>query len=462
MAGVGFELRKIFKDETIHGKVKGVIYASMTTIGPTIMFMLLLLGIRYVMNIFDVPYKEQIFFSSASLYLFIFATMISGALNTISTRFISDMIFIEKDEYIPATMFGTIMIGSFAAAIPNFIICIVLFAKYDINPVFLIGYYLFGIMITVTYCIMTFISAIKEYAKITASFFVGLLSAVAIFFIAQRYMGLSVINCIIYSLALGFLLINVFLIYYIITFFEKSNHRYFEFLKYYIKYPKLFLSGLFYVLGLYISNIIFWFYSDIATVVTLFHVAPSYDMATFLAVIVNLSAIVIYTVKVETQFFEKYKLYVMALNNANYAVIEKARKNMNNTIHINLFFIYEIQLIITIILTCLSVMFFPMLGIGGLTLDFFLLLGIAYYAIFSMYFTVVFLYYFSDQFGSFIATALFFGVTVIASLIAIKLGNGYYAIAPLTGAIVGWIYAFLRLKYILKDINANIFCGILK
>jgi uncharacterized membrane protein len=147
------------------------------------------------------------------------------------------------------------------------------------------------------------------------------------------------------------------------------------------------------------------------------------------------------------------------VNSANYAGIEKVKNNMVNTININLFFVYEIQLIITIILICLCILVFPILGIGGMQADFFLLLGIGYYAIFSMYYTIVFLYYFMDQQGAFIATALFLTVTVLAAIAALRLGSEYYAVAPLAGAVVSWIYAFLRLKYILKDITANIFCN---
>ena len=102
-----------------------------------------------------------------------------------------------------------------------------------------------------------------------------------------------------------------------------------------------------------------------------------------------------------------------------------------------------------------------MFGLGGLTLDFFLVLGIAMFVIFSMYFTVVFLYYFDDQVGSCGATAIFLCVTIIASIIALKLGTAYYAVAPLIGGLAGWIYAFARLRNFLKDVNARLFCKVI-
>lgn len=461
MAGIGFELRKIFEKDSVYSKIKGVAFATMTVIGPTIIFILMLLGINFVMDAFKVTQFEQRFFSSACLYIFILAIIISSMLNTISSRFVSDMIFQKKEEAIPSAMFGSIFLGAIASSICAFIICLTLFFKYEVDLVFLCGYYLLAVMITVVYTAMTFVSAIKEYTKITWAFFLGMFSGVLLFFILYWFADFEVITCIIYAMAVGFLVINVIIMYYVLSFFGNSDRKYFEFTRYFSKYPLLFLSGVFYILGLYVSNIIYWFYSDVSTQIMIFHVAPTYDIATFLAILVNLSAMVIFTVKVETQFFEKYRQYVTSLTKANYAIIEKARKIMSYNINVQLFFIYEVQLIITIILTCISILIFPMFGLGGLTLDFFLMLGISMFVIFSMYFTVVFLYYFDDQVGSCGATGIFFGVTIITSIIALDLGTAYYAVAPLIGGLAGWIYAFVRLRNLLNDVNVRLFCKVI-
>jgi uncharacterized membrane protein len=130
------------------------------------------------------------------------------------------MIFEQKEDFIPATMAGNVIIGSLATFLLNLPICLILYYKHGISPVFLVGYYLFGIMITITYCIITFISAIKEYAKITKSYFIGLPSSIIIFFTLHQPVGMPVIDSIIFSLALGFLIINILLIYYVLSFFK--------------------------------------------------------------------------------------------------------------------------------------------------------------------------------------------------------------------------------------------------
>jgi uncharacterized membrane protein len=305
---------------------------------------------------------------------------------------------------------------------------------------------------------MFFISALKEYLKITAAFFVGVLLGGLTFYLLYQFTDLNVLIAILISMIVVFTVINLLLIYLVLTFFNHTNRNYFAFLSYYKKYPYLFLSGLFYIVTLYIPNILYWIYSDIAIQVSIFRVAPSYDMALFLAILVNLSTPVIFVVKVETKFFEKYQKYVGSLINGTYGIIEKYRKIMLKTMDIELFYIYEVQLIITIILTCAGILILPMLGFGGMVLNYFLLLSIGVYCTYLMYFTVIFLYYFDDQFGSFITTFTFFVTTVLASIAALQLGVSYYPAALFVGGIVSWIVGFFRLRTFMKTINARLYC----
>lgn len=91
--------------------------------------------------------------------------------------------------------------------------------------------------------------------------------------------------------------------------------------------------------------------------VSIFRTVPNYNLAMFAAIAVNMSALVIFVVKAETASFDKYVAYLSAVNQGSYSRIEKERENMNNTIHYQLFFVYGVQLIITVILICLANVF---------------------------------------------------------------------------------------------------------
>lgn len=192
--------------------------------------------------------------------------------------------------------------------------------------------------------------------------------------------------------------------------------------------------------------------------VSIFSVAPNYDLAMFLAILVNLSGMVVFEVKTETLFYDKYVSYLSALNMGTYDLIEKERVSMQNTINLQLFFVYEVQLIITVILICLVNIFYPYLGISSQVLNMFMLLGMGLYCTFCMYFTVIFLYYFEDHTSSYIGPSVFLAIVLIGSAICCKIGNPFYPIPLLAGGVAGWIISFVLLRRRLKNLNAYLLC----
>lgn len=458
MAGIGFELRKIFSKTSISSRIRGIVFGTMTTIGPTIIFLAMLIGINLTLDSLNVPEGQQIFFSSATLYLFLFSIIISGATGTTITRFISDRIHEDEEDYIPSAMFGT---SIFVSVLASFFAATIVSLLYldGITDLLMLGlFYTLTIVVSITYNLMLFISALKEYIKITLAFLVGILFGALTFVFLYFLSNLNILVTILFAMVLVFATISLILAYLILTFFNHSNQKYFAFMLYYKKHPYLFLSGLLYIVTLYVPNILYWLFSDIAIQVSIFRVAPSYDMALFLAIVVNLSTPVLFVIKVETKFFEKYQKYVGSLISGTYGIIEKYRKIMLNTMDVELFFIYEVQLIITIILTSAGILFLPMFGFGGMVLNYFLLLSIGVYCTYLMYFTVVFLYYFDDQFGSFITTFTFFITTTLASIVALRLGVSYYPASLFVGGIVSWVVGFFRLRTFMETINSRLYC----
>lgn len=309
------------------------------------------------------------------------------------------------------------------------------------------------------FVVMSYISAIKEYAKVARSFFIGLAFGAAVFLLLYYVFQAELVVSFIYAMMATFFVIDVLLLVIIRTFFRGKGRFSFDFLSYFKKYPALLFSGLFYIFGMYAHNIIFWYFSDIYTQVMYLKILPSYDMATFLAMLINLSAMVIFVVKVETSFYERYQVYIKNISSANYEEIEKSRKNMQRVLDHELFYLYEVQLVITIVLIALGMVFLPRFNFGGMVLDYFTVLGMAYFCTFCMYLTVIFLYYFDDQKGALLTTMLFFGITVGTSLILTNISSTYFGLGLLIGAVASWIFGFNRLKYFIKHINRNMYCA---
>lgn len=63
MAGIGFELRKIYGRKTLVSNIWGTIYATMTSIGPSIMAAALILALKSIMDHSNVTELESRFLS---------------------------------------------------------------------------------------------------------------------------------------------------------------------------------------------------------------------------------------------------------------------------------------------------------------------------------------------------------------------------------------------------------------
>lgn len=458
LAGIGFALRKLFDTKSVTSKFAGVLYASFVTIGPVLAFILLLVLVHAGMWFFGIDENTRLMFTTTILYMMVSSVIISCAINTVLSRFIAAQIYDGNNEKIRSSVIGSVSLAAVVSMLAGMAFIYPMVAIYQLSLVYSVGLYLFLLMISITFVLMAYISAIKEYTKVALAYFVGLLFGIAVFLLAYYWLGVPIEVGLIYGMAMTFFVINIALFVLTRTFFKGKSTHSFEFLRFFKKHPALFLSGLFYILGLYAHNIIYWYFSNVSTKVMYLKILPSYDMATFLAMLINLSAMVIFIVKVETSFYEKYQGYVKNVGSANYEEIERSRKNMNRVLDHELFFLYEVQLVITIVLIALGMVFLPRFSFGGAVLDYYMVLGMAYYCSFCMYFTVVFLYYFDDQRGAMITTLLFFAVTAAAGFVIANISPTYFALALLIGALVSWIYGFNRLKSFIRNINRNLFC----
>ena len=458
MAGIGFELRKIYRKNTLASKFFGAVYATMSTIGPTVLFMLLLFLIMFTMNIFHMAEIEKMFFTSSFTYLFLIAILISSLHNTVVSRYISDMVYEEKEQEISAAVYGCIISGTLIAAISMGILCFYLYQNGMRDPLFLAVYYLLGIFATNAYNLLIFVSALKEYKKITLAYFVGLFMSIPTFLLLNTYSNLSLIQSGYIALCIAFFLINLFLIYSCIKAFDLPDRHMFAFLRYFRKYPALQITSLCYTLGFYISNIIFWTFGTNTAIVYGLRTMPVFDLSVFLAIIVNLPAMVIFVVKTETEFYDKYVEYLSALGKGSYKRLEKARTSLQNTMQIQLFYVYEVQLIITIIAIVILVILAPYFGLSDSVISLFVILGIAVYCVFCMYFTMIMLYYFEDYKGSARSAMIFLVIVVSLCFLFISKNVFYYALPLLAGSIVGWIVSFIQLRYRIKNLNIHMLC----
>lgn len=185
--------------------------------------------------------------------------------------------------------------------------------------------------------------------------------------------------------------------------------------------------------------------------------APAYDMASYLAMMTNISTMVIFIVVVETDFHDRYQVYSEAVLRSTRKEIRKAKDDMFRLLGNQIAYIVEVQAILSCLIFLVVEIFFPVIGFSGEIIQMYPVMAVGYLMIFIMYCNIIYLYYFSDHTGALITSLLFWFVTFLVSLGARWLPIQFYGIGTFAGALVGWTYSFFRLRYMEKNLDFHIY-----
>lgn len=100
MAGIGFELRKLLKKDTLVGLLQAYAFAGIIGSGPWVLSILGILIIGLLSSAVVVPSFLVTQFQTSVTYLIAISLVLSGGLQLGFTRFVSDRLFEGKDKII--------------------------------------------------------------------------------------------------------------------------------------------------------------------------------------------------------------------------------------------------------------------------------------------------------------------------------------------------------------------------
>ncbi len=460
MAGIGFELKKLFENKGLFGSIKAYVYSVMVSLGPFILATIMIVSIQLLLVFMDRPLKEKELFIATVIYAFIFAQILTSGFTMIITRFVSDMLYSRKLYRILPSLYGIIMI-----AVPISAILPVVFLWDSPLPfsVKLASYLLF-MEVVLTYLMMVYLTALKDYMKIVKAFSWGVGLTLGLSFIFLRFTSVYTVLGMLIAMNAGFLVITSLLFSYIKRFFRNSSQesprRYFYFLKYFDNYYSLFFMSFFYTLGLYIHNFLFWGSSLGVRISSTYVYAPVYDVPSFYAFLSVMPSMVVFVVSLETSFYEKYRAYYSLITGkGNLADIEHARKSMSWILWSEIRNIMELQIFFSLIFVVAGFYFLPAIGISALSLDIFMLLVMGAYCNIILLVIILVLLYFEDRRGALFISAAFLISNTAFTSGTIFMGERGYGLGFFLAAFLSLLTALVELRVYLRNINYHTFCG---
>lgn len=458
MAGIGVKLNRIFERHTITSSLIGMGYSAAVTITPMVVIIGNVVLTQKVLGFSRQSYMDRELFSCVMLYMFIFALLATAPLNAVISRLLSDVIFEERFEDIMPCFYFGLMLNALLAAVPGAAFCIRAYLKGNVDPWLILIGYLGYMALVVLFYNMSFLGICKTYEKIMLFYLVGMVAAFACACGLKWWCGLSASYAILLGLIVGFVIAEALAYAMLCQYFTKCGKSYARLLVYMKEYWQLIVANFLYVLGLYAHNFVFWNSELKVSVADTFVHAGPYDLASYIAMLTNLSATIIFIANVEMHFHETYKAYSEAIIGGRHQDIEKTKNRMFRRLSSETMTLARVQFIISAVLYLLFVLFLPRLGISGLSMIIYPVLAAGYFVLFLMYAAFIFLYYFNDLNGAMLTSILFAVGTLLGSLFSMTLPRMWYGLGLFIGAMTGWCYAYFRLRWVERHIDEHVFC----
>ena len=458
MAGIGIKLSKIFGKETITTNLIGFGYSTMVTVAPMFVIIGNILLMSYFLR-FDVTgYQGRNLFAATILYIFIFSLLAASPYNAVISRYLSDVIYDETyDDILPCYYTG-LFVTILTACVMGIPFC---FWEYFVGKVAL--YYVFTgycgyIALVLVFYSMLYLSICKDYSKISIFFFTGMLVAFLLAMLLVKGFDVEVSYGMLLSLTIGFAVTAIMEMATIRRYFQRNNNSYKKVLGYFKRYWKLIVINLCYTLGLYIHNFVFWNTKLRMVVADSFVMAPTYDVATCIAMFTNISATVIFIARIEMYFHDRYKAYSEAVTGGRWMDVQNTKNRMFRQLATELMNLVRLQFIISVVIFLLMLIFLPRFGFAGLVLQIYPSLAAGYFILFVMYSEIILLYYYNDLDGAVATAFLFCLLTFLVSLVARNLPAIWYGLGVIIGSLTGFVIAYLRLRWVEKHLDEHIFC----
>ena len=450
MAGIGFELKRLFHKKGVLNTTKAYGYATVICAGPMLLGVILLLGIMTLCTIFNTATADRELLICMITYTLLASVTVTSFFSMVVTRYVADMLFEEENQAVLPCFWGSTVI---MMAVGSILYGIFLLFSGASLVQGLLCFVLFGELIIV-WNAMSFLSAIKDYKGIFMSFLTSV--AVSILLGALLlWLKFPVVEALLFAVSVGYGIMLVWDVILLHRYFPHTSLGAFTFLKWIDAFLPLALSGLFMNIGMFSHLVIMWF-SDIKVHVHgLFYGAPWHDVPALLAFMTALMTTVNFVVSVEVNFYPKYRNHYSLYNDkGTIKDILQSEKEMLDTLKTEIFYTALKQLLFTAACIALGGYLLDLLPLGfnEIMRGYFRTLCVAYglYAIGNM--LMLILLYFTDYKGTCVTTAIFAISTILLTLVSLLFSNVYYGFGFLIAAMIFVIVTALRLDYFTKKL----------
>ncbi len=341
MAGIGFELRKLLKRDSLLGVMQAYTYAGIISSGPWVLSILGILVIGILSLSVVVPDSLITQFQVSVTYLISLSLILTGLVQLAFTRFTADRLFEKKQDIILPNFNGLLLWVTLVAGGLATLAIVFLFPAQSLmyRLLMLAGF----VVISDIWIAAIFLSGMKHYKAIVSLFGIGYGCSVGAALLLRPF-GLE---GLLGGFVLGQFVLLTGMFILILRNYPAQRFLDFSFFRRETFYPTLVGVGFFYNLGVWIDKYMFWFHEPTShAVIGPLRASVIYDIPVFLAYLSIIPGMAVFLVKMETDFVEYYdKFYDAVRSGGSLEFIEEMRHEMVYTVRQGIYQIIKIQTI---------------------------------------------------------------------------------------------------------------------
>ncbi|MGC9350760.1 MAG: exopolysaccharide Pel transporter PelG [Sulfurovum sp.] len=423
MAGIGFELRKILREDRLLslGKVYG--YSAILSSGPWVIsiFAIILIGFIDLSNFGEA--KDTFRFQVVITYAIALASslIITGILQLPFTRYIADLIFKHKEDEILPSYFGAMFLAWSLGII--FIVPAYLWVFNGMPLSFIIATILTFLVLCGVWISSILAASLKYYSQVVWAYLLAYT-----FIVGASYAYGDSLKMLVYIFFTGNSILFTVLMALIIKSYPSTIFMKLNFFLDKNFYWSLGIAGLAYNLGAWVDKFIFWYHPATGhTVIGKLNASVVYDMPIFLAYLSILPGMAIFFFRLEADFAEKYDLYYDAVRSGGtLGLIKKYRNDMTSIVRHAIHEILMIQGIVDTILFLTADKLFEVLNISALYLGLFYILTIGATLQLAFMSILAILYYLDRKRAAMWLAISFFVLNGLLTYFSINMGTAMF------------------------------------
>lgn len=326
MAGIGFQLRRLQKKETISAIVASAGHAAMIAAGPWLFTIIALASITLTAE--RIAGLEVLAnFRAIVIYAFASSLVFSAPVTMVTTRLIGDFLWLKQPDRIRPLLIGGLLVTA-AAVAAGLVVLLAFFRLGLAASVVLAAMSLVVAMIWIT---ITFCGAVRDYRGVTLSFLSGLAVAM-LATIGMSILGFEAVGMA-WTFTAGLTMTWFGLVSRVVATFPHPVRNPLDgaraIIAAFTPYWTIAFGALLGTTGVWIDKWVFWLSPAGEAVESGLLHSPRYDSSMFIASLLLIPALSSFVTNLETGFFERYQQYYATIgSHGTLSQIETARARL--------------------------------------------------------------------------------------------------------------------------------------